>query len=141
MSGLKNAPLDSGEWELGTSCECPRARRLIDEVDKPIPGPLIDDPFAKIAMHLLIDLASEVAKCHVTVACAQIIYEKIHRRYQVSLLRYGGTAGNPSWIADEQNKIHIISNFVQGTSTFLSYMSKAESQQFQSRNHFPWPCE
>jgi serine/threonine protein kinase len=57
--------------------ECPRARKLINDLEKPFPGPLDFDPFPHITKHLLIDLASEVAKCHISVTRAQKVYEKI----------------------------------------------------------------
>ena len=121
--------------------ECPRARKLINELEKPFPGPLDFDPFPHITKHLLIDLASEVAKCHISVTRAQKVYEKIQSRCEASLFRYGGIPGTASWSTDVEKKLQFISYFLQGTGILLNCMNNAENKMYQQEFYQPFPCE
>lgn len=121
--------------------ECPRARKLLNELERPFAGPLDFDPFPQITKHLLIDLASEVGKCHISVTRAQKIYEKIQSRYEASLLRYGGIPGTASWSADVEKKLHFTSNFLQGTGILLNCINNAENKLYQQEFYQPFPCE
>ena len=130
--------LSPDEWFKST---CSRAQKLIEEAHREIPGPLDPDPLPGMAKHWLIDLASEVSKGHLTVGDAQHIYCKIYRRFESSLMRYGGLPRNPNFSMLEDRRLRLITNFLQGADLFLYCLNQLQATYKQSDLNLPDTCE
>jgi hypothetical protein len=131
--------LKSGLPSLESNCT--RAKKLIDEANRHIPGPLDSNTFPAAAMYLLIDVASEVAKNHITANQAEILYSRIQEKYEISLVRYGGIPSDPGFIKHEERKLQYVSQFLQGAKILLSSLSDARDRKSTPPIQQPRACE
>lgn len=140
MSDSPKSQSSSNSENIPLEIECPRAQSLYVLANRRFPGPLDSDVFPEQAIHYLIDLASELSRCHLSVKQAQEIYAKFQRRYDAGLQRYGSYPGSLSWIEDEEKRLQVISNYEVGAELFLRCLRHTESKIYRRDFYIPFPC-